>query len=133
MYCEKCGNEIKEGEKFCAKCGNNLEQEEIKKESTTEKAKDYVQKNIENKQPIQIVKLVLYILAIVIVIMAFSSAGTIAEASNDMQNLRSVSGETIAEAYYQYYGTFLEGLATMVRALGITCGIIVGYIGRKIK
>ena len=65
--------------------------------------------------------------------MAFSSAGTIAEASNDMQNLRSVSGETIAEAYYQYYGTFLEGLATMVRALGITCGIIVGYIGRKIK
>lgn len=133
MYCEKCGNEIKEGEKFCAKCGNNLEQEEIKKESTTEKAKDYVQKNIENKQPIQIVKLVLYILAIVIVIMTFSSAGTIAEASNDMQNLRSVSGETIAEAYYQYYGTFLEGLATMVRALGITCGIIVGYIGRKIK
>lgn len=133
MYCEKCGNEIKEGEKFCAKCGNNLEQEEIKKESTTEKAKDYVQKNVENKQPMQIVKLVLYILAIVIVVMAFSSAGTIAEASNDMQNLRSVSGDTVAEAYYQYYGTFLEGLATMVRALGITCGIIVGYIGRKIK
>ena len=133
MYCEKCGNEIKEGEKFCAKCGNNLEQEEIKKESTTEKAKDYVQKNVENKQPMQIVKLVLYILAIVIVVMAFSSAGTIAEASNDMQNLRSVSGETVAEAYYQYYGTFLEGLATMIRALGITCGIIVGYIGRKIK
>ncbi len=133
MYCEKCGNEIKEGEKFCAKCGNNLEQEEIKKENTTEKATDYVQKNVENKQPMQIVKLVLYILAIVIVVMAFSSAGTIAEASNDMQNLRSVSGETVAEAYYQYYGTFLEGLATMIRALGITCGIIVGYIGRKIK
>ena len=133
MYCEKCGNEIKEGEKFCAKCGNNLEQEEIKKESTTEKAKEYVQKNVENKQPIQIVKLVLYILAIVIVIMAFSSAGTIGEASNDMQNLRSVSGDTVAEAYYQYYGTFLEGLATMIRALGITCGIIIGYIGRKIK
>ena len=133
MYCEKGGNEIKEGEKFCAKCGNNLEQEEIKKENTTEKATDYVQKNVENKQPMQIVKLVLYILAIVIVVMAFSSAGTIAEASNDMQNLRSVSGETVAEAYYQYYGTFLEGLATMIRALGITCGIIVGYIGRKIK
>ena len=133
MYCEKCGNEIKEGEKFCAKCGNNLEQEEIKKENTTEKATDYVQKNVENKQPMQIVKLVLYILAIVIVVMAFSSAGTIAEASNDMQNLRSVSGETVAEAYYQYYGTFLEGLATMIRVLGITCGIIVGYIGRKIK
>lgn len=133
MFCNKCGNEIKEGEKFCAKCGNNLEQEEIKKENTTEKATDYVQKNVENKQPMQIVKLVLYILAIVIVVMAFSSAGTIAEASNDMQNLRSVSGETVAEAYYQYYGTFLEGLATMIRALGITCGIIVGYIGRKIK
>lgn len=25
MFCSKCGNEIKEGEKFCAKCGNKIE------------------------------------------------------------------------------------------------------------
>ena len=24
MFCNKCGNEIKEGENFCAKCGNKV-------------------------------------------------------------------------------------------------------------
>lgn len=137
MYCEKCGNELKEGEKFCAKCGASFEQEETRKENTTEntveRAKDYIEKNVKNNQSMQLVKLILYILAIVIVIMAFSGAGAIGEASEDMLVLRSVGGETVAEAYYQYYGRFLQGLSTMVRALGLTCGIIVGYIGRKIK
>ena len=27
MFCNKCGNEIKEGDKFCNKCGNKVEQE----------------------------------------------------------------------------------------------------------
>ena len=30
MFCNKCGNEIKEGEKFCAKCGNNVKKSRIK-------------------------------------------------------------------------------------------------------
>ena len=30
MFCNKCGNEIKEGEKFCAKCGNKIEKSKIK-------------------------------------------------------------------------------------------------------
>lgn len=30
MYCNKCGNEIKEGEKFCGKCGNELKKSKIK-------------------------------------------------------------------------------------------------------
>ena len=136
MYCEKCGNELKEGEKFCAKCGASFEQENKKEnvtENTVERTKNYIEKNVKNNQSIQLVKLILYILAIVIVIMAFSGAGEIGKASENMLTLRSVGGGTVAEAYYQYYGRFLKGLATMVRALGLTCGIIVGYIGRKIK
>lgn len=31
MFCNKCGNEIKEGEKFCAKCGNKVRNEKRKK------------------------------------------------------------------------------------------------------
>lgn len=30
MYCNKCGNEIKEGEKFCGKCGNKVKEHEDK-------------------------------------------------------------------------------------------------------
>ena len=28
MYCNQCGNEIKEGEGFCPKCGNSINQEQ---------------------------------------------------------------------------------------------------------
>lgn len=28
MYCNQCGNEIKEGEVFCPKCGNSINQEQ---------------------------------------------------------------------------------------------------------
>lgn len=27
MYCNKCGNELKEDDLFCNKCGNKIEQE----------------------------------------------------------------------------------------------------------
>lgn len=30
MFCERCGSEVKEGEKFCSSCGNQLEQSEKK-------------------------------------------------------------------------------------------------------
>lgn len=126
MFCEKCGNEIKEGEKFCGKCGKNIEQEEVKNDISNEK-------KVGSNQGAPLIRLVLYIVAIIVIIMFFNGAGTISEASDKMLSLRSVSGETVAEAYYQYYGRFLEGLAVVIRGLGITCGIIIGYIGRKFK
>lgn len=36
MYCRKCGNEIKDGEKFCGKCGQEVN-EEIKNTSSNKK------------------------------------------------------------------------------------------------
>lgn len=38
MYCTKCGNKIKEGNKFCTKCGVSLNKDEIRKSDTKEKA-----------------------------------------------------------------------------------------------
>lgn len=29
MICKKCGNEVKEGEKFCSECGYKINNEEI--------------------------------------------------------------------------------------------------------
>ena len=126
MFCENCVNEIKEGEKFCGNCGKSIEQGEVKNNVSNER-------NTESNQGAPLIRLVLYIVAIIVIIMFFNGAGTIAEASDKMLSLRSVSGETVAEAYYQYYGRFLEGLAIVIRGLGITCGIIIGYIGRKLK
>lgn len=37
MFCNKCGNEIKEGELFCSKCGNKIERQEKKNEPGKEK------------------------------------------------------------------------------------------------
>lgn len=31
MFCKKCGNEIKEGERFCSKCGTNTDKKSLKK------------------------------------------------------------------------------------------------------
>ena len=43
MFCNKCGNEIKGGEKFCAKCGNEIENISI----TESKIKEKEQRNFK--------------------------------------------------------------------------------------
>lgn len=124
MFCEKCGNEIKEGEKFCGKCGSTIGQGENKNTVISDVKSD-------NNQSSPLIKIILYIIAIIVVIMFFKCAGDIADAGSSMASIRSVGGETIAEAYYQDYGSFIKGIATVVRGIGITCGIVIGYIGKK--
>lgn len=46
-------------------------------------------------------EVILYIVAIVIIRMTFDGTNEIERAAYKMSNLRSVSGETVAEAYYQ--------------------------------
>lgn len=77
-------------------------------------------------------EVILYIVAIVIIRITFDGTNEIERAAYKMSNLRSVSGETVAEAYYQYYGTFLYGMSTVIKAFGIALGIVVAYIGSKI-
>lgn len=78
-------------------------------------------------------EIILYIVAIVIIAMTFDGSGEIERAAYKMSTLRSVDGKTVAEAYYQYYGSFLYGLATAIKAFGIALGIVVAYIGRKVN
>ncbi len=152
MFCSKCGNELKDKEEFCGKCGNKAELKErslekhIKcklcgkniKEENYQKYNGYCNNCYENKDRkpnkwLIIIKIVLYIIAIIVVIMAFDGADKIGIASNEMKNLRSIGGETVAEAYYQYYGTFLSGLESVIRALGITLGVVIAYIAKRLK
>lgn len=60
MYCNKCGNEIKDGETFCGKCGNNIN--EIVNSDTQDKPKFWtIKKNL----------IVLGILIIAILLMVY--------------------------------------------------------------
>lgn len=156
MFCKNCGNEIKEGEEFCGKCGYTI-QKKVESNSkqcktcvrdiTEEESKRYggyckrCYEDIHRKEDngekpnmfMAIVKLALYILAVVVVIMSFNAADDINSASYKMRNLRSVSGTSVDEAYYQYYGTFLGGIETSVKVLGMTSGVVIAYVGKKIK
>lgn len=80
-----------------------------------------------------ILEIILYIVAVVIIVMTFNGTGEIESAAYRMSTLRSVDGKSVAEAYYQYYGSFLYGLATVIKAFGIALGIVVAYIGSKIN
>lgn len=80
-----------------------------------------------------ILEIILYMAAVVIIVMTFNGTGEIESAAYRMSTLRSVGGESVAEAYYQYYGSFLYGLATVIKAFGIALGIVVAYIGSKIN
>lgn len=78
-------------------------------------------------------EIILYIVAVVIIVMTFNGTEEIESAAYRMSTLRSVDGKSVAEAYYQYYGSFLYGLATVIKAFGIALGIVVAYIGSKIN
>lgn len=57
MYCNQCGNEIKEGEEFCPKCGNSLKIENktdnVEQVSSTNEHKDGAIKNFINENNIK--------------------------------------------------------------------------------
>ena len=147
--CSKCGYEPATGmiknnanktKKQCKSCVRDITDEEYNKYKgycsgcykEIERNKKYNNKGSNVKSFNVILKIVVYILAIVIVSMFFYVVYSIGNAAKSMSNLRSVSGETVAEAYYQYYGKFLYGLETVIQALGIGLGVIIAYIAKKI-
>lgn len=73
------------------------------------------------------------ILAIVIVVMFFISAGEMSDHAYEMETLRSVGGTSVAEAYYQEHGGVIDGEAIAVRGLGIALASIVLYVGELNK
>ena len=132
MFCRKCGNELKEGEKICSKCGFDMSVAAVSKSSAPTSEPQVSQ--IKRKGTFNvIIAVVLIIVAVVVIKMSFEGADTIERAGRSMMRIESVSGNSIDEAYFQDYGRFLEGLAVVVRAMGISCGIVVAYIGIKIE
>lgn len=145
MFCRNCGNELKNGEERCDKCGyvptkkivsenykNNISAMENNKDSMESKINNSQSENYVYRKKYRIlIKIALYVLAIVVVSMSFETSNTLNRAAINMMDLRSVSGKTVDEAFYQYYGTFVNGLDNFVKMVGITCGVIIAYIGMK--
>lgn len=96
MYCKKCGNEIKDNEKFCSNCGAErpsmeaeeqkpLDKNDISQESVEEKTAD-AEKSVQEhaatgeskteKKPNTIRNIIFAVLAICIIGYAFSSCGS---------------------------------------------------------
>lgn len=147
--CSKCGYEVSTGmiknnvnkqKQQCKSCVRDITDEEYNEyHGYCRRCYEEFQRNKKNdnkgnnvKTFNVILKIAVYIVAIIVVYMFFDGAEGIRNAARNMSNLRSVSGETIAEAYYQYYGKFLYGLETVIQALGIGLGVIIAYIAKKI-
>jgi Predicted membrane protein len=109
MICSKCGNEITDDSLFCSMCGNDLRK--------TNETSIAISNYRENRSALNKYVIVLGIIAC---ILFFISANQISSVGKEMILLRSQSGTSLAEVYYQDVGKALDGFAMFARALGIS-------------
>lgn len=113
MICSKCSNNIDDDSLFCSFCGST-----VKRDTEVKVSKDINTKTSNTNGGIFLGLGI--IIAIVGCVLFFISAQQISEAAESIIEIRSVSGDSIAEAYYQGIGKALKGFAMFCRALGIS-------------
>lgn len=129
MFCKKCGAEIENEGSVCNKCGFDNAMHLPPKNQGNINGQFVPQKYTSSFDTL--VKVAFCIAAIAIVIMCFSAADDVAIAASNMKSLKSVSGGTVNEYYYNYYGRFISGIAGFIRAMGVAFGGIFVYLARK--
>lgn len=102
-YCSNCKAEIEPGIKFCAECGEKIIQETnpqpiVNVHNIPQKPKKYT------------------VMGITLRVCGILSAIICLIAGLNMSSLRSVSGTSVAEAYYQSVGVFVIGLSIFIGA-----------------
>lgn len=118
-YCSKCGKEISEADEFCPNCGGMAN----KPESTP------VSGVVLNKT--NIISIVCFVMAGLILIISLIACIKISGGAHELSVMRSVAGDTIAEAYYNECGAVYGGLAMFVMAFGLFASSIISYLGYK--
>ncbi|NFA60248.1 hypothetical protein K8O96_16410 [Clostridium sporogenes] len=113
MICSKCSNNIDDDSLLCSFCGST-----VKRDNEVKVSKDINTKTSNTNGGIFLGLGI--IIAIVGCVLFFISAQQISEAAESIIEIRSVSGDSIAEAYYQGIGKALKGFAMFCRALGIS-------------
>ncbi len=74
----------------------------------------------------------LFIISIVLMVGGFVTAEMFVDAGESIGGIRSVSGNTLDEAYYWRLGSYVyPAIAWVVRGLGVFCGTVLWEMGRK--
>ncbi|EKS4344782.1 zinc ribbon domain-containing protein [Clostridium botulinum] len=115
MICPKCSNNIDDDSLFCSFCGST-----VKRDTEVKISKDTNTNTNSSNTNSGIFFVLGVIIAIVGCALFFISAQQISEAAESMIEIKSVSGDSVAEAYYQEVGKALKGFAMFCRALGIS-------------
>lgn len=120
-YCEKCGKEIPDGNGLCPNCGASGNAPQNPAQGTPYLA--------VRKQNVDIVSIVCFAVAGLILILSLVACFKIMGGAGDMSSLRSVGGTTVAEAYYNYCGAVYGGFALFVMAFGLFASGLLAYLG----
>jgi len=123
VKCEACGCDISsyyevKGKKLCLSCYTDISQDksQIKKENVLKNISDEYTPSIDNKMKNKI-KPQRTNLGILLRVCGGLSAIIIFFVGLRLMELRSVSGESVAEIYYQSIGVFMIGLSLFIGPL----------------
>ena len=141
MNCPKCGVEIEDDVKTCPNCGIEINKEETNlntdenapiDNSTADGSKRIA--SIYNKAKGNgLLRIIYWVLALVVLIIFFCAAGSIAKGGEAISAIRSVGGKTMDEIFYKNLGPIYAGYAMISCALGIFFASILFWLGIKSK
>ncbi|NEZ47295.1 zinc ribbon domain-containing protein [Clostridium niameyense] len=137
MICAKCSNKIDDDSLFCNVCGSPIKKDGETKvvKDTNSNKKDIKDNSVINEQlkksyirlnkkdtKVNGGELGFFIFGLFIAIIGaglfFAAGEELAAVGESMTTITSVSGDSIAEVYYQDVGKAVKGFAMFCRALG---------------
>ncbi len=133
FYCPKCGTTIEEGRTVCPNCGLDITEVNpiLKNAASSVNSSAAFDVKAEKRAGNPAVKYVYFVLAAVVLIMFFIAAAKIAYGGNKIQQIESIGGETLEEAYYYDLGSIYAGYAMISCALGIFFSSVLVWLGLK--
>ncbi len=132
MFCPKCGNSVEDGVGVCSNCGLDFSTISQKNEASVElTTPTNMSQNNRATSGNPVVRFVYFGLAVVVLIMFFMAASSIADGGNEIMQIQSVGGKTLEEAYYAELGLIYSGYAMVARALGIFFASVLAWLGLK--
>lgn len=82
---------------------------------------------------LNVVFVLFIIMSIVVLVMFFIAAGSVADGGHEIGLIRSVGGKTMEEAYYEELGKVYEGCAMALRAAGFFFSSVLLWMGFRAK
>lgn len=144
--CPECNKEVNDHNLVCPFCGYPFNEnqkklyKEIRDNNTTqnnpmpEKNNNVYVQNTKAKGTDwnKVLKIGLWVIAGLIFIMSITAASSISKGGISIGEIRSVGGETMEEAYYEYLGFIYVGMAAVVRMMGLFFASVLGWLGYKL-